>query len=114
MAKTFTQPDWTRWYSAARWQRRRALQLRAEPLCRMCLAKNIVMPATVADHVESHRGDLNKFLLGELQSLCDNCHKTTSSAATARPSMTMDGRSIRTTRSTAGTLREVGGARLPF
>jgi hypothetical protein len=44
----------------------------------MCLTTNpsIAMPATVADHVESHCRDLNKFLLGELQSLCDNCHKT--------------------------------------
>jgi hypothetical protein len=44
----------------------------------MCLAKNpSIATATVADHVESHRGDLNNVLLGKLQSLCDNCHKTT-------------------------------------
>jgi hypothetical protein len=29
------------------------------------------------DHVTSHRGDLNKFLSGEVQNLCDNCHKKT-------------------------------------
>jgi hypothetical protein len=31
-------------------------------------------PARVADHVESQRGDFNKFTLGELQSLCKPCH----------------------------------------
>jgi hypothetical protein len=28
----------------------------------------------VADHVEPHNGDVNKFFLGALQSLCQPCH----------------------------------------
>jgi hypothetical protein len=38
------------------------------------LAAGGVTPATVADHVVPHGGDWNKFLLGELQSLCASCH----------------------------------------
>lgn len=40
----------------------------------MCLQRNQVVAATVADHVEPHRGDPIKFWFGELQSLCTNDH----------------------------------------
>jgi hypothetical protein len=40
----------------------------------MCLAQEIYTAATVADHVQPHRGDRNKFWFGELQSLCAGCH----------------------------------------
>ena len=40
----------------------------------MCLAHDRATPATIVDHVKSHRGDWNEFWLGELQSLCKNCH----------------------------------------
>ena len=33
-----------------------------------------VTPATVADHVTPHRGDFTTFKLGELRSLCADCH----------------------------------------
>jgi 5-methylcytosine-specific restriction enzyme A len=59
------------------WKRRRLLQLRAEPLCRMCLKNALVTKATVADHIEQHHNDWNKFTLGELQSLCEQCHNQT-------------------------------------
>jgi hypothetical protein len=36
--------------------------------------KGIATPATIADHVESHRGDWSAFLTGKLQSLCARCH----------------------------------------
>lgn len=58
----------------ARWQRRRRRQLEAEPLCRMCAARGMVVAATVADHVLPHRGDPLLFEEGELQSLCASCH----------------------------------------
>jgi hypothetical protein len=52
------------------------MQLQAEPLCRFCEAANpdSPVPATVADHIEPHRGDLDLFWHGELQSLCAECH----------------------------------------
>jgi len=61
-------------YSRARWERRRRHQLQTQPLCRLCLQHGIVEPATVADHVEPHGGDANKFWLGTLQSLCKRHH----------------------------------------
>jgi 5-methylcytosine-specific restriction endonuclease McrA len=63
-----------RWYSTASWRRRRAHQLRIEPLCRLCLQAGRVVPANVADHVEPHRGDFTAFRLGQLRSLCVACH----------------------------------------
>ena len=38
----------------ASWARRRAHQLRVEPLCRLCLEAGRVVPATVADHATPH------------------------------------------------------------
>jgi 5-methylcytosine-specific restriction enzyme A len=68
---------WQHLYGSAHWQRLRALQLKQHPLCRFCLeGRGAVVPASIADHVEPHRGDPNKFFLGELQSLCKPCHDT--------------------------------------
>lgn len=56
------------------WRKRRAQQLSAHPLCAMCLRMTgQVTPATVADHIEPHRGDPVLFA-GPLQSLCKPCH----------------------------------------
>jgi 5-methylcytosine-specific restriction endonuclease McrA len=63
-----------RWYCSASWLRRRAHQLAIEPLCRVCLEAGHVTPATVADHVVSHKGNYTAFRLGELRSLCADCH----------------------------------------
>jgi 5-methylcytosine-specific restriction protein A len=68
---------WKHFYDTAFWLRRRKLQLRQYPLCKFCLARGVVMPASVADHVEPHKGDWNLFALGELQSLCASCHNST-------------------------------------
>ena len=62
------------WYELERWRRRRRAQLRAEPLCALCLNRGIVTVATVADHVTPHGGDWNRFLTAPLQSLCAVCH----------------------------------------
>lgn len=61
-------------YNSARWKRTRARQLQTEPLCRMHLALGQTVEATVADHVEPHRGDVDLFFGGRLQSLCKPCH----------------------------------------
>lgn len=66
---------WLRLYGTARWQRMRATQLTAEPLCRFCLDGETVTAATVADHIKPHRGDEALFWdVGNLQSLCASCH----------------------------------------
>ena len=68
------QRPWRTWYSLQIWKNRRAYQLRVEPLCRLCMEQGRITPATIADHHPPHDGDWNKFVLGELRSLCAPCH----------------------------------------
>jgi len=46
----------------------------ARQLCRACLARGKVEPATCADHITPHAGNANAFFLSPLQSLCHACH----------------------------------------
>lgn len=72
-----TRETWHRWYSTARWQKIRARQLQAEPLCAMCITVDLVTLASVCDHTEPHRGDQVKFWGGPFQSLCQHHHNST-------------------------------------
>jgi 5-methylcytosine-specific restriction protein A len=67
---------WHAWYGLQRWRKRRRAQLVRQPLCAICLRQNLVVPATVVDHVIPHRGNWNSFMTGELQSLCEDCHNS--------------------------------------
>lgn len=59
-------------YGAA-WQRQRAATLRAEPLCRLCLAAGMTVPATIVDHIlPIADGGGNE--QSNLQPLCKRCH----------------------------------------
>lgn len=62
------------YYNLAAWKRIRAEQLKRQPLCFMCERRGLITPATVCDHIEPHRGDINRFLGGPFQSLCASCH----------------------------------------
>ena len=46
----------------------------------MCLAEGIVCAAVVADHIEPHRGDVERFWRGALQSLCNPHHNAAKQA----------------------------------
>lgn len=65
-----------RLYSTARWLTLRANHLAEHPLCKMCERDGVVTPATVCDHVEPHRDDVDAFWRGPFQSLCDPCHSS--------------------------------------
>jgi hypothetical protein len=65
------------WAQLNRHRKRAKHQLMIEPLCRFCLAKGVIEPARVADHVVPHKSSWNDFRLGELQSLCWSCHSAT-------------------------------------
>jgi 5-methylcytosine-specific restriction protein A len=69
-----SEPDYKRWYKTARWQKLREAQLRASPVCAMCLPR--VVLATVCDHVEPHRGEESRFWSGPFQSLCSTHHNS--------------------------------------
>ena len=56
------------------WRHRRAAQLTLEPFCRECAKHGRRVKATEADHVTPHRGNVELFCKGELQSLCHRCH----------------------------------------
>lgn len=77
-------------YKTARWQRVRAAHLVEEPLCRMCMARGLINDGSrkpdgsyqteprrrflVCDHVEPHRGDVDRFYGGPFQTLCPDDH----------------------------------------
>lgn len=64
-----------RWvYKTARWQKLRAVQLSTYPKCATCEKQGKIITATVCDHIEPHRGDMNKIWNGPFQSLCKSCH----------------------------------------
>ena len=56
------------------WKHRREAHLAREPFCRECGKRGLRVKATDVDHVIPHRGDVEKFCKGELQSLCKGCH----------------------------------------
>lgn len=63
-----------RLYNSAAWKRRRKAQLAAEPLCAFHLKRGETVAATIADHIDRHRGDPVLFHTLPLQSLCKPCH----------------------------------------
>lgn len=65
-------------YGRKAWPRIRKRQISKEPLCRMCKANGIDVPARVVDHITPHKGDWNLFFdAANLQSLCFFCHDST-------------------------------------
>jgi len=69
-------PERVAWYGTAKWRRRAKRQLREHPLCAKCANRGVVTPASIADHIEPHRGRYEFFWFGDLQSLCANCHNS--------------------------------------
>lgn len=86
-------PAWAAWYRTADWRQRAAAQLKAEPLCRFCAKAGVRKPATIADHIERHRGDAVQFFSGRLQSLCRHHHNSTKQSMERRdvPHCDVDG-----------------------
>lgn len=72
------------WYTLGIWRKRAKHQLKSDPLCRLCTLDGKTSIATIADHIEPHKGDWNKFVLGALQSLCSNCHESRKKIIEAR------------------------------
>lgn len=73
-----------RWYHWARWKRRRLQQLQSAPLCAYCEREDRTTLAEIADHIEPHREDWDRFWFGKLQSLCWPCHSGTKQREEAR------------------------------
>lgn len=76
--KTESGRFWIKWYKTSAWQKLRLWQLRREPLCRFCKKEGEIKEANVVDHIEAHKGDMNKFFdRANLQSLCKHHHDST-------------------------------------
>ena len=72
--KIFTQrgksSQWHHLYESNEWRKRRAQFLKKYPRCFIC-----GNPATIADHIVPHRGDLTLFYdESNLQPMCQSCH----------------------------------------
>ena len=61
-------------YGQTRWRAISAIQLSKHPLCQRCHVFNVTTIADHADHIIPHRGDMELFWKGQLQSLCVSCH----------------------------------------
>ena len=73
-----------RGYTTA-WGKARAAYLRQNPLCAICLAADILTPATVVDHKIDHKGNQELFWdLSNWQSLCKHCHDLKTAAGANR------------------------------
>jgi 5-methylcytosine-specific restriction endonuclease McrA len=65
-----------RGYDAA-WRKVRTAKLRRNPVCEDCARRGVLTAASVVDHIETIRArpDL-RLSMGNLQSLCVNCHSS--------------------------------------
>lgn len=62
-------------YKTARWQRLRMTILARDLFtCRMCRRVEGNTSLLVCDHIEPHRGDVEKFWAGPFQTLYKDCH----------------------------------------
>lgn len=58
-----------------RWRRYRYFYLSQHPYCAHCFSQGRVVPATVVDHIEPHKGSYELFWKeGNHQGLCEKCH----------------------------------------
>ena len=61
---------WHSLYETSEWRKRRREFLKKYPICVIC-----GKPATIADHITPHRGDLSLFYDEQnLQPMCQACH----------------------------------------
>lgn len=68
-------PSYHQWYSGRQWRVLRMHCLKCNPLCAICKQHDKLTPATVVDHIISHKGNVSMFFdTNNLQSLCKQCH----------------------------------------
>ncbi len=61
----------------SRWRKFREAFLAANPLCVICAKVGVTSAATVVDHIEPHRGDMELFWrAGNHQAACAKCHNS--------------------------------------
>lgn len=67
--------QYRRLYKTARWTSTRKRQLSAHPMCKPCLARGRITPATVCHHKDkASKANPATFYDGPFESLCAPCH----------------------------------------
>lgn len=61
-------------YNSTTWHKVRDKQIAKQPLCEVCLNKNIDVPANQVDHIIAINFGGEKLNMENLQSLCYQCH----------------------------------------
>jgi hypothetical protein len=78
MSSTARSPEaeaYRRMYWTAEWRALKKAQLLAEPWCRRVIHGQVLVPATVANHKQPHRGCRKLFFDPlNLESVCKPCH----------------------------------------
>lgn len=71
-------------YSQSAWRSLRALKIRMNPLCEMCLKIGIITPAQMVDHKKPIQDGGAALDMDNTQSLCNACHATKTGKETAK------------------------------
>lgn len=66
--------QWTHLYQNKAWRDLRAAQLRKQPLCEDCQKQGKITAASVCDHVNAHKGNMELFWSGPFASRCKYHH----------------------------------------
>lgn len=61
-------------YNDRRWRAFSKQWLATHPLCEQCTRDGRVTAGAEVDHIEPHKGDVQKFWAGPFQTLCTSCH----------------------------------------
>ncbi|MBO3702953.1 MAG: HNH endonuclease [Candidatus Accumulibacter sp.] len=74
-------------YQSAKWRAVRAALLRAHPVCQLCAARGLLVPAKVVDHVLPIKDGGARYDESNLERICTSCHnaKTARETAGRRP-----------------------------
>jgi 5-methylcytosine-specific restriction endonuclease McrA len=62
-------------YDLQRWRKLTVSHRKTEPLCRLCMARGIVTPGTLVDHIVPINQGGSRWDEDNLQTLCDRCHQ---------------------------------------
>lgn len=67
-------------YRSSHWRKLRSIILKKSPLCKYCLNKGIITPASVCDHIIDIKYAPDKRLdSSNITTLCEKCHNEKSS-----------------------------------
>lgn len=66
-----------KFYSCARWKKKRLVVLKRDPLCVVCKAAGRLVPSTIADHILERKEHPHlAWDLKNLRGVCESCHNS--------------------------------------